>query len=186
MAKKKTRKPRLKTRAKRQLRKRTPRARAGKAGVIIRKRRKPKISASRLERALRVLFHTNEITEAARAIRVSPERLKDAAKQKSAIVFRNGRWKLAARLPRQMPIFSGGRQISISVRSKSASQIGRYMSAVGKFLTTNDPAPLATFQGLKVKDAAGILHPFETRPNTLYRLSSAGGEPFEEVYRIVI
>jgi hypothetical protein len=85
-----------------------------------------------------------------------------------------------------MPMFSYGRQVIVRVKSRSASQIGRYMAAVRIFLNTNDPAGLANYSKRSVKDAAGKLHPFETNPNTLYRLSSAGGEPFEEVYRIVI
>ncbi|MGA8611668.1 MAG: hypothetical protein WB760_08090 [Xanthobacteraceae bacterium] len=60
------------------------------------------------------------------------------------------------------------------------------MSAVGQFLKTNDPKFLAEFKGTSVKDASGKVHQFEADPNTLYRLSSAGGEPFEEIYRIVI
>jgi hypothetical protein len=85
-----------------------------------------------------------------------------------------------------MPIFSGGKSLAITVTSKSASLIGRYMSAVGQFLKTNNPEFLAEFKDRSVKDASGKLHQFETNPNALYRLASAGGEPFEDIYRIVI
>jgi hypothetical protein len=60
------------------------------------------------------------------------------------------------------------------------------MSAVRQFLQTNDPKYLTKFKGLSVRDVRGKIHTFETDPNTLYRLSSASGEPFEEIYRIVI
>ena len=76
--------------------------------------------------------------------------------------------------------------MAITVRSRNASLIGRYNSAVGQFLRTNNPDVLAEFGGRAVKDINGKTHPFETNPNTLYRLSSAGTEPFEEIYRIVL
>jgi hypothetical protein len=144
------------------------------------------ISDTRLERGLRVLHETKNIKAAARSIRVSEARFKLAAKRKAAIRKGKGVWTVVRRLPRKMPIFSDGRQLTTVVNSKTASVIARYMSAVGKFLKSNDPKSLAEFKGVSVKDASGKVHPFETDPNTLYRLSSAGGEPFEEMYRIVI
>jgi hypothetical protein len=152
----------------------------------IKGRTKPGISDARLERGLRVLNETRDIAQAARSIRVSEERFKRAARRKAAIRKRKGFWTVVRRLPRKMPIFSGGKSLTITVKSKSASLVGRYMSAVGQFLKSNDPKHLAEFQGAGAKDASGKVHPFETDPNTLYRLSSAGGEPFEEMYRIVI
>ncbi|MGA8615076.1 MAG: hypothetical protein WB760_26045 [Xanthobacteraceae bacterium] len=135
---------------------------------------------------MRVLSETKDIAQAARSIRVSEERFKRAARRKAAIRKRKGFWTVVRRLPRKMPIFSGGRQLAITVNSKSATVIARYMSAVGHFLKSNDPKFLTEFKGASVKDALGKVHPFETDPNALYRLSSAGGEPFEEMYRIVI
>jgi len=35
-------------------------------------------------------------------------------------------------------------------------------------------------------DIKGDQHPFETSPNTLYRLSVSGTDSFEQVYRIII
>lgn len=150
------------------------------------KSRKRTVSTRQLERALGVLRQTKDLATAARSIRVSPERFRNAAQRKKAIAKRGKAWRVVARLPRQMPLFSKEKLIVVQVRSRAASKIGRYMAAVGQFLISNDPSPLADFRGGAVKDAAGKSHPFETRPNTLYRLSSAGGEPFEEVYRIVV
>lgn len=152
----------------------------------VRKHLRSGISDARLERGLRVLSETKDIAQAARSIRVSEERFKRAARRKAAIRKRKGFWTVVRRLPRKMPMFSGGRQLAITVNSKSASLIARYMSAVAQFLKSNDPKVLAEFKGASVKDAKGKVYSFETDPNTLYRLSSAGGEPFEEIYRIVI
>lgn len=157
-----------------------------KSGTTIGIRRRPIISGARLERGLRVLSETKDINAAARAIRVSVERFKQAASRKATIRKQNNFWIVARRLPRRMPIFTDGRLLAIAVRSRSASLIGRYMSAVGNFLDTNDPKYLAEYVGRSVKDTRGKSYEFETDPNALYRLSSAGGEPFEEIYRIVL
>jgi hypothetical protein len=150
------------------------------------KKRRPGVSDARLERGLQVLAETKDIKTAARSIRVSAERFERAAKRKAAIQKRKGFWTVVRRLPRKMPIFSGGRQLAITVKSNSASLIGRYMLAVRQFLRSNDPNFLDEFKGRSVKDTRGKVYPFETDPNVLYRLSSAGNEPFEDIYRIVI
>jgi hypothetical protein len=165
---------------------RKARGRGAKQRPIVRIRRRPGISDKRLERGLRVLAQTKDIKAAARSIRVSVKRFERSAKRKTAIGKRKGFWTVVRRLPRKMPIFSGGRQLAITVRSNSATLIGRYNSAVAKFLRTNDPKFLVEFKGCGVKDVRGKFHEFTTDPNVLYRLSSAGNEPFEDIYRIVI
>jgi hypothetical protein len=86
-----------------------------------------------------------------------------------------------------MLLYSKGQAISIVVGDfVSASKVGRFMAAVGKFLTTNNPAGLAEFVGESVGDVSGATHTFETRPNTLYRITSASDQTFEQIYRIVI
>src|ERR1700733_12183653 len=79
------------------------------------------IGDARLERGLRVLSETNDIATAARAIRVSVERFKQAAKRRNVIRRQQRNWIVVRRLQRKMPIFMGGRQVAITVRSKSAS-----------------------------------------------------------------
>jgi hypothetical protein len=81
-------------------------------------------------------------------------------------------------------IFSDGKTINVKVSLRTARIIGAYLSAVGRFLETNDIELLEPYTGKSIKDAAGRLHPLETRPNVLYRLNAAV-EPFEEIYRLV-
>jgi hypothetical protein len=70
---------------------------------------------------------------------------------------------------------------------ESARLAGLYMQTVyGPFLETNTPAVLAPFVGTGVHDKSGRFYPFETRPNELYRLTLAGPEPFEQIYRILM
>jgi hypothetical protein len=173
--------------AKSQSRRRSNRTRrTGRNRQLHQKRAKRRISDSQLERGLRVVSKTHDLAEAARAIRVPTERFKNAASRRKAIRESGGRWLVVGRFLRRMPIFSGGQQLAITTRSRSASLIGRYMSAVGQFLSTNDASALAEFEGRGVKDSHGNVYKFETDPNVLYKLSSAGGEPFEDVYKIVI
>jgi hypothetical protein len=61
--------------------------------------------------------------------------------------------------------------------SKQASQLGRYMSAVGKFLRTGDTRPLKKFKG---KTIAG--HGLITDPDMLSSLAQAGALQLEEIY----
>lgn len=86
-----------------------------------------------------------------------------------------------------MSIYSNGRQLTIKVSGfDAASKAGAYANAVGEFLTTNDTAHLAPFEGEGLTDLRGTSHPLETDPNTLYRLSLTGTDGFEQVYRIVV
>jgi len=151
-------------------------------------RRPPKpIPDDRLQLAFQILRKEKNLRSAAKAAKVSPERLKHAAANKGSIVKIGRRWGVRPDLPRRMPLYSRGRQLDITVGdSEAASLIGRYMSAVSQFLATNDRALLQPFAGQVVIDIKGKSHPFETNPNALYRLASAGGETFEQVYRIVI
>jgi len=162
-----------------------PEPRGRKQRSIPRKRRLG-ISDVRLESAFRVFSRTKDFKAAARSIRVSEKRFRKAALKRLANRKKRRTLAIVRRLPRRMPIFTEGRLLGIAVRVRAASLIGRHMAAVGQFLKTNDPKYLAEFKGRSVKDVKGSIFQFETDPNVLYRLSSAGNEPFEEIYRIVI
>ena len=64
--------------------------------------------------------------------------------------------------------------------------VGKYMAAVRRFLETNDVTLLEPFEGRSVVDSRGQEHPFETRPNAVYRLAHTEDHSFEEIYRIVL
>ena len=101
---------------------------------------------------------------------------------------RGRRWAISEDgRPRVVPIFSRGRRLEVTVpRYEPARLAGEYMQVVyGPFLESNDPSALAPFAGKGVYDTAGRYHPFEVRPNELYRLTLAGPEPYEAIYKIV-
>jgi len=156
--------------------------------AIIRASRTAKpLEDDRLQLALKVLRQEKSLTAAAREAKVSPERLRRYATERSIIERRGRRWIVRRDLPRRMLLFSDGKTLQIVVGDfASASKVGRFMSAVSTFLRTNNPAGLRQFEGVSVADISGKIHPFETHPNALYRLASAHDQSFEHIYRIVI
>jgi hypothetical protein len=97
------------------------------------------------------------------------------------------RWQAKASLHRKVPLYSKGKALTLIVSNEaSASEVGRFMSAVGAFLRAGDATLLEPFVDKSVRDTAGKTHPFETNPNTLYRLAAGGERSFEEIYRIVL
>ncbi len=85
-----------------------------------------------------------------------------------------------------MTVITSGDAVELALRDfEQASLNGKHLAAVGAFLRTNDADLLAPFAGQSVIDAAGIAHPLETDPNTLFRLAAAGGEVFHAIYRLI-
>jgi hypothetical protein len=153
-----------------------------------RSKRPPRpIEDDRLQLALKVLRQEKSLSAAAKAAKIAPERLRHFATERDIIDRQGRRWIVRHQLPRRMLLFSDGRAVQAVVGDfTSASKIGRFMSAVSQFLRTNNPTWLREFEGVSVTDVSGRSHPFETRPNTLYRLASAHDQSFEHIYRIVI
>jgi hypothetical protein len=153
--------------------------------------RAPKSTAPfhrQLEEGLRAVRGGKTLTEAARDVHVSPERLRRYLGS-SGMAERQGRRWVVTRpdaRSRQMLLYSAGEAITVSVTPAEARVVGLYMGAVARFLETNNPAFLAPFRRQTVTDVAGKRHPFETNPNTLYRLDATGGDTFEDIYRIVV
>jgi hypothetical protein len=160
--------------------------RPAEAAIGLKRSARP-IEDDRLQVALKVLRQEKSLTAAAREAKVSPERLRRYATDKSIIERRGRRWVVRHQLPRRMLLFSDGKALQVVIGNfDAASKIGRFMSAVSTFLRTNNPAGLREFDGASVADISGRTHPFETRPNALYRLASAHDQSFEHIYRIVI
>jgi hypothetical protein len=158
------------------------------AEAAVSSRRPPKrIADDRLQLALKVLRQEKSLAAAARAARISPEGLRHYATHRDIIERQGRRWIVRHQLPRRMLLFSDGRAVQVVVGDfASASKVGRFMSAVSRFLRTNNPAGLREFEGVSITDVSGTLHPFETRRNKLYRLASAHDQSFEHIYRIVV
>jgi hypothetical protein len=76
-----------------------------------------------------------------------------------------------------------GKMRTITVSHDAASDISRHWTAINRFLDTNSPTHLAAFVGKGLRDSKGVFHPFETRPNVLRKLDSAGELSFIDIYR---
>lgn len=145
------------------------------------------ISEDAFQISLKALRSGKTLAEAAKEIRVSPERLRNQAKARGIIRRQGRKWLVRKNLQRQMLVYSNNQALSIIVGTFSqASKAGRYMAAVKRFLRSNDAAHLEPFIGKTVKDKGGKIYAFETNPNALYRLAASGAESFEQVYRIII
>ncbi len=147
------------------------------------------IGDDRLQIAFRILRQEKSLAAAAKAVKVSPERLRKHAIERKLIEKEGRRWQARADLPRRVQIFSKGERLEITVANVSEATLAmRYRSTVGAFLQKpeDNKTKLASFAGQSVHDIAGKEHPFETNPNVLYRLSSAGEHSFEQIYRIII
>jgi hypothetical protein len=116
--------------------------------------------------------------KAAKAAKISPERLRKYAIERGLIEKAGRRWRPRADLPRRMPIYSDAKSLPITVGdAQTASVVGRFMAAVGRFLET----VLTPFVGQSVRDINGREYPFETRPNVVYRVSAAGEHTFDRI-----
>ena len=155
------------------------------AAVSSKRSSKP-ISEGRLQIAFKVLRQEKSLTAAARAAKIAPERLRHFGVKNKVLAKERGRWIVPPEVPRSFRLFTNGQDIRVRVNGPEASVIGRFMSAVSEFLRTNNPAGLREFEGVSITDVSGKSHPFETRPNALYRLASAHDQSFEHIYRIVV
>lgn len=160
--------------------------RASESGAL-RKRSERALEDIKLQTGLRVFREEKSFAKAAREAHLSSEKLRRYAIENGIVEKRGRRWVIKDKLARRLLIFSGGHEHVITVSNfKAASLVGKYMSAVGSFLRSNDKAYLKPFIGKSVTDIDRNSYVFETRPNFLYRLSHAGGSSFEQMYRIVV
>jgi hypothetical protein len=161
-------------------------AKASEAPISNRRSPKP-LDEVRLQRALKDLRSKGSLSEAAKAARISPERLRAAALSKGAIEKKGRRWTVKADLPRKVLIYSAGREYTPTVgHFDQASLAGKYVDAVGDFWKTADTEHLKPFEGQSVTDINGRAYPLEINPNALFRLRKLTRTSFEEVYRIVV
>lgn len=135
-----------------------------------------------LERALARLKHGETQRAAAKAERISVEKLRAHQKLNTTSVRQGRRWIISDRRPVSLWIATRGDMESVTVAADDASEIGRYWSQVNKFLASNRLDYLAPFVGKGVRDVRGRVHPFEVRPNVLRKLDSAGELDFLEIY----
>jgi hypothetical protein len=159
-----------------------------KSGQDIRPKKPAAISpANPLHKGFERVKAGGGLANAAKALRISRERLRRYVGE-NADFGRDGRqWRIVVDRRRfQLPLYTAGKMRRIIVNADGASELGRYMAAVGKFLRTNRAAGLEPFEGRGVVNASGQFVPFETDPNALYALDAKGELTFHQIYQIQI
>ena len=139
---------------------------------------------SREELALKMMRRGRSLREAASHYRMSQERLRAYLKENTEATREKGKWVIFDRRVRQFPIYSNGRVVTPLLAPDQASDAGRYMQAVKRFLHSGDNSFLTPFEGKGVRDTSGKFHPFELDENTLYELDHRGEAVIPEQYRI--
>lgn len=158
-------------------------AKAGEKSI-----RPPRTTDSvRFENALKAYRKTGRQIDAARSVGVSVELLRRYLRENVSVKRLGRTLVIGDSRAREMTVVSKGRVFKAILPNFDAASVnGEYLSAVRAFLLSNDPSHLRQFEGRSVTDTAGKTHPFETDPNTLYRLAAAGTELFHNVYRLIL
>lgn len=136
------------------------------------------------ETGLKMMKRGTSLKEAARANRISQEKLRRYVRENTHSTRTGKIWKIVDLRRFHLPIYSRGQIVEVWLSAAEASKAGEYLSAVGRFLPTGDTSQLKPFVGDGVRDTSGAFHPFETGPNTLYRLDNTGELSVPEIYKI--
>jgi hypothetical protein len=139
--------------------------------------------SSPLENALKLMKQGVSQREAAKQVGVSPETLRRFQKLNTTSVKVGRRWVISDTRPVTVVMATRGKMRDVTVTHDASSDISRHWIAINLFLETNDSSHLAAFVGKGLRDSAGALHPFETRPNVLRKLDSIGELSFVDIYR---
>jgi hypothetical protein len=136
-----------------------------------------------LEQALKLMKQGASQHDAAKAVGVSTERLRRFLAENTEATRQGRRWIIFDRRPVTVLMATVGKIREVTVTHDASSDIGRHWVAINKFLETNDRSHLSPFLDLGLRDVKGRFHPFETRPNVLRKLDSAGELSFIDIYR---
>lgn len=142
---------------------------------------------ARIQSAISAMGDGVSLTQAARANKVSVERLKRTVQAKGLGAKIKNRWVLTDHRPRRVPLITSDAQtIAVTVAGFSeASRVGVYFNKVGKFVLTQDTSLLDEFENEIVRDVRGHDHHLITDPNTLIRYVQKDEPSFHEIYRIL-
>jgi hypothetical protein len=117
------------------------------------------------------------LTAAAREEQIDPRTVRKYLKTE---LRRRGKPTKVDRRKRDMLIPTTVGNAPVTVKgSKQASDLGKYMLAVGKYLRTGDVEALARFEGKSIGE-----HPLITDPDLLSSLAQAGALTLDEIYAV--
>jgi hypothetical protein len=148
------------------------------------KRRRP-LSDPQSEKALRLMRAGNSQRLAAKSAGVPLKRFRQFTRENKLARFRKGKWHFTDKRRRQIVAITTRGEKELVVRGfEPASWAMSHRNAVREFFETADISLLAPFDGVSITDERGQKFFLETGPNVLLRHSSAGGEPYEQIYKL--
>jgi len=154
--------------------------------AVHRKVSRPSADQKKLEGAVKALRRGKNQKAAAKAARISVERLRRFIYENNLATRQGARWVMTDGRPRRVPTICRGQFRTVIVPDFSgASLAGKYHNAVGHFIRSNDIEVIEAFDGLGLTDLKGRFYEFETDPNELHRYASADNPAFHEIYQIV-
>jgi hypothetical protein len=136
------------------------------------------------ESGLKMMKRGTSLKAAARANRISEERLRRYLRENTEATRSGKVWRIIDLRRFHLPIYSRGHIVPVWLSETEATKAGEYLAAVGRFLPRGNASILKPFVGDGVRDIAGVFHPFETRENKLYQLDTAGELSVPEIYKI--
>lgn len=142
--------------------------------------------AKKIERAVKALRAGKSQKAAAKAGRISVERLRRFIYENNIAKREGSRWVMTDDRPRRVLTIHNGQPRAVIVPGfAGASLAGKYNSAVGHFVRSNDIDVILPFEGEGLTDVKGRFHPFETDPNALHRYAAMDNPAFHEIYKII-
>jgi hypothetical protein len=139
---------------------------------------------SKEELAIKVMKGGVTLRDAARNFGLSEQHLRRYVKENVNATRRGRLWIIDDQRPRRFPVYSEGELKTLTLRPYEASEAGSFMHAAGQFVRTGKRELLDAYEERGVADVKARRHRFETDPNRLYELASAGEPNFPEIYRI--
>jgi hypothetical protein len=136
------------------------------------------------EHAIKVMAGGFTLRDAAKGFGLSEQHLRRYLKENVNATRKGRQWIIDDQRPRQFPVYSEGELKTLTLKPYEASEAGSFMHSAGRFLRTGDRQLLEPHEGRGVADVNRRFHRFETDPNRLYELDSAGEPNFPEIYRI--
>lgn len=128
--------------------------------------------------ARRYMRAGDSLTVAARRAGTAPRTVKSYAG--SDLGKRGGRWRVARdRAYRPMRILTNTGVHVVDANRREASSVGRYWSAIGRYLQNEDDSELRKFRGVTVNG-----YELETDLDVIDELAARGELDFEDIYEL--
>ena len=132
---------------------------------------------------LKMMKHGASLKTAARANRISEERLRRYLRENTD-AYRLGKvWKIIDLRRFHLPIYSRGQIVPIWLSDAEATKAGEYLSAVGRFLPTGDASVLSLLPATEFETPRATFTRSRRGRTKVYQLDTAGELSVPEIYK---